>query len=58
MYKNSDSGGLKEMSSILARIRVQMGGGIAGVSTYEYNCAHGAQIDFGDLTPYLTYDEH
>ncbi len=21
----------------------------------EYSCAHGAQINFGDLTPYLTY---
>jgi hypothetical protein len=31
-----------------------MGGG--GVSAKEYSCAHGAQINFGDLTPYLTYD--
>jgi hypothetical protein len=22
---------------------------------YSYSCAHGAQINFGDLTPYLTY---
>jgi hypothetical protein len=22
----------------------------------EYSCAHGAQINLGDLTPYLTYD--
>ncbi len=29
-----------------------MGGG--GVSANEHNCAHGAQINFGDLTPYLT----
>jgi hypothetical protein len=27
------------------------GGGL----TNEYNCAHGAQLNFGDLTPYLTY---
>ncbi len=28
-----------------------------GVSANEYSCAaHGAQINFGDLTPYLTYD--
>jgi hypothetical protein len=26
------------------------------VSANEYSCAHGAQINFGDLTPYLTYD--
>jgi hypothetical protein len=32
------------------------GWGVAGVSANEYSCAHGAQINFGDLTPYLTYD--
>jgi hypothetical protein len=32
------------------------GGGVAGVSANEYSCAHGAQINFGDLAPYLTYD--
>ncbi len=26
-----------------------------GVSANEYSCAHGAQINVGDLTPYLTY---
>ncbi len=31
-----------------------MGGwGSCGVSANEYSCAHGAQINFGDLTPYL-----
>ncbi len=35
---------------------LQCGGrGSCGVSAYEYSCAHGAQINFGDLTPYLTY---
>ena len=29
------------------------GGG--GVSATEYSCAHGAQRNFGDLTPYLAY---
>jgi hypothetical protein len=29
--------------------------GGCGVSANEYICAHGAQINFGDLTPYLTY---
>jgi hypothetical protein len=24
-------------------------------SANEYSCAHGAQINFGDLTPYLAY---
>jgi hypothetical protein len=34
------------------------GGGLRlGLSSdNEYSCAHGAQIKFGDLTPYLTYD--
>ncbi len=32
-----------------------MGGGCWEVSANEYTCAHGAQINFGDLTPYLTY---
>jgi hypothetical protein len=58
------SGGHKEMSSILAdherpRIRAQMlggGGGGCGVSDNEYSCAHGSQINFGDLTAYLAYD--
>jgi hypothetical protein len=27
-----------------------------GVSANEYRCAHEAQINFGDLSPYLTYD--
>jgi hypothetical protein len=31
------------------------GRGSCGVSANEFNCTHGAQINFGDLTPYLTY---
>ncbi len=30
------------------------GGGGCGVLANEYSCTHGAQINFGDLTPYLT----
>jgi hypothetical protein len=30
-----------------------MGGGGCGVSVNVCSCAHGAQINFGDLTPYL-----
>ena len=30
----------------------EMGG--CGVSANEYSCAHGAQINFGDLTLFLT----
>ncbi len=30
-------------------------GGGCGVSDNKYSCAHGAQINFGDLPPYLTY---
>ncbi len=32
------------------------GGGGCGVSANEYSCAHGEQINFEDLTPYLTYN--
>ncbi len=32
------------------------GGGSCGVSANEYSCAHEAQINFGDLSLYLTYD--
>jgi hypothetical protein len=32
------------------------GGRGCGVSVNESSCAHGAQINFGDLAPYLTYD--
>ncbi len=31
------------------------GGGTGIISANEYSGAHGAQITFGDLTPYLTY---
>ncbi len=31
------------------------GGGSCGVSANENSCAHGAQINFRDLTLYLTY---
>jgi hypothetical protein len=34
---------------------VERWGGGCGVSANEYSCAHGAQINFVDLTPYLTY---
>ncbi len=30
-------------------------GGVGGGLANEYSCAHGAQLNFGDLTPYLTY---
>jgi hypothetical protein len=33
---------------------VREGGGF-GDSVNEYTCVHGAQINLGDLTPYLTY---
>jgi len=29
--------------------------GGSGVSDNEYSCAHGAQINFEDLTPYFAY---
>jgi hypothetical protein len=46
------------MSSTLAPsyMSPNAGEGICGVSANEYSCVHGAQINFGDLTPYLTYD--
>ncbi len=33
----------------------EKGSGGYGVSATEYSCAHGAQINFGNLTPYLIY---
>ena len=33
---------------------MQGDGGGCRVSANEYSCAHGAQINFVDLTPYLT----
>jgi hypothetical protein len=33
------------------------GGGGGEISAIEYHCAHGAQINIGDLTPYLTYGD-
>ncbi len=59
----SAPGGYKEMSSVLTdqyrpRMRAQMWrvgwGGGCGVLANEYICAHGTQINFGDITPYLT----
>jgi hypothetical protein len=59
------AGGPKKMSSILADqiapsyVSPNAGGGGGGggcrVSTDEYSCAHEAKINFGDLTPYVTY---
>jgi hypothetical protein len=34
-----------------------MRGGGWGVSANEYSCARGAQINFGNVTPYLTYND-
>jgi hypothetical protein len=47
------------MSSILADHIVVVNepncgvGEVAGVTTYKYSCAHGAQVNFGDLTPFI-----
>ncbi len=40
--------------SYLSPSQMRGEGGICGVSANEYNYAHGAQINFWDLTPYLT----
>jgi hypothetical protein len=54
-------GGHKEMSSILVPLAPSYmspnagEGGSCGVSANEYSCAYGAQINFGGLTPFLTY---
>jgi hypothetical protein len=37
---------------------MQGGGGCCGVSANKYSCAHGAQINIGNLTSYLTYGLH
>ncbi len=61
--KHLPQGGHKEMSSIswmtnsaLVYEPKCVGGRGCGVSANEYRCAHGAQINFGDITPYLTND--
>ncbi len=38
--------------------KLRGGGGGNGFSADEYSCAYGAQINFEDLTPNLTYDSH
>jgi hypothetical protein len=42
-------------NSALYEPKCRGGGGGCGVSANEYSCAHGAQINFRDLTPHLTY---
>ncbi len=44
-------------NSALVQIWAQIGrgGGGCAVSANKYSCAHGGQINFGDLTQYLTY---
>jgi hypothetical protein len=51
---NDYTRGHKEMSSILLT-KCGGGGGIEGSPANEYSCAHGAQINFGDLTTCFTY---
>ncbi len=41
-------------SALVYELKCRGGGGV-GVSANENSSAHGAQINFGDLTPYLTY---
>jgi hypothetical protein len=66
--KVSAIGGHKKTSSILADHSALVlvvyepkcggGGGLLGLSQWVYTlyrCTHGAQKNFGDLTPYLTY---
>ena len=56
-------GGHKEMSPYISWLTntalvyepICGGRGDCGVLVNEYSCAHGAKINFGDLTPYLTY---
>ncbi len=49
-----EAGGHKEMSSILLTNSALVYEP-RGVSANEYSWAHGAQKNFGDLTPYVTY---
>jgi hypothetical protein len=46
------------MTSILADIinEPKCGEGCGVSPNNEYRCTHGAQINFGDITLYLTYD--
>ncbi len=40
--------------SYMSPNRVRGGGGVRGLSQWVHSCAHGAQINSRDLTPYLT----
>jgi hypothetical protein len=58
-------GGYKEMSSWLTTSALVYepkctggGGGSCGVSANEYSCAHEDKINFGDLTPNLTFEHN
>ncbi len=42
-------------SALVLYMSPNAGGGGCGASANENSCAHGAQRNFGDLTPYLTY---
>jgi hypothetical protein len=42
-------------TSYMSPNRGRGGGGGCGASANEYSCEHEAQINIGDLTPYLTY---
>ncbi len=57
----SESGGYKEMSSILAdqwRPRIWGWGGVLRGLSQWVQLYTGAQINFGDLTPYLTFGQN
>ncbi len=60
--RGCQAGGHKEMSSINSALVYESkcgrrGGGVAGLSQWVQPCItwHGAQINFGDLPPYLSY---
>ncbi len=42
--------------ALVSEPKCEESGGVAGVLANEYSCTHGAQINFRDLTSYLTYD--
>jgi hypothetical protein len=43
-------------NSALVYVEPKCGRRSCGVSANEYSCAHGAQINLGELTPYSTHE--
>ncbi len=55
MKKNSIGQGVTKRCRLVCEPKCAGGGVGSQPMSIEHSCAHGAKINFGDLTPYLTY---